>query len=305
MNKKYVLGIDIGGTNIRMGIVGEDYKVMNFERDSSKKVLGLDAVSNLSRAISEYLYRAGMREMICAVAIGVPGQVGRDNSYVYSVPKIKGFQNTDLGKQLSEDFQVPVYVSRDVNFLLLHDIRTMNLDPEHNRTILAFYIGTGFGNALYLNGRIHTGRHGVAGELGHIPLYGVTEVCNCGAIGCVETRCCGHKLVELAEKEFPECPVEKIFSEHGSDPKILRFVKDCALPIATEVTLLDPDLILLGGGVLTIQDFPMDLLEQEVRARSRHPLPSGDIQFVYASDSQANGVIGGGIAALEWLKETN
>lgn len=301
MDKRYVLGVDIGGTNIRMGIVDSEYAMSDFERRGSQALLSENAVPNLVDAIRGYLSLAEHGREISAIAVGVPGQVNKDHSQVYSVPKVQGLENQNLGKALSEVLGLPVFVDHDVNFLLLHDIRTMNLDPERNRTILAFYLGTGFGNSMYLNGGIHLGKHGVAGELGHIPLYGVEDVCNCGAVGCVETRCCGQYLAQLVTREFPGVLISEIFTRHGDDPRILKFVRDCALPIATEVTLLDPDYILLGGGVIMMKDFPVRLLEEEVRRRSRHPLPSDDLHFVYATDSQANGVIGGAMAALEWL----
>ena len=301
MDKMKVLGVDIGGTNIRMGLVDETYALTGFERRPCQALLAENAIPNLIGAIRDYLDRTPGAADTAALAIGVPGQVSRDKSHVYSVPKVQGLQDTDLGGQLSAGLGLPVYVAHDVDFLFTHDIRTMNLDPDRNRTILGFYVGTGFGNVLYLNGAIHAGKHGVAGELGHIPLYGVEDVCNCGAVGCVETRCCGQYLQELVNREFPDCSIDQIFTRHGGDPRIIRFVRDCALPIATEVTLLDPDYILLGGGVITMDHFPLAMLEEEVRLRSRHPLPAEDIHFVYASDSQANGVIGGAMLAMDWI----
>lgn len=302
MDKRYVLGVDIGGTNIRMGIVDSENTLSDFERRGSQALLRENAVPNLVNAIRGYLSLAEHGGEISGIAVGVPGQVNKDHSQVYSVPKVQGLENRNLGAELAEALGLPVFVDHDVNLLLLHDIRAMELDPERNRTILAFYLGTGFGNSMYLNGSIHLGKHGVAGELGHIPLYGVEDVCNCGAAGCVETRCCGQYLAQLVSGEFPDCLISDIFTRHGDDPRIQKFVRDCALPIATEVTLLDPDYILLGGGVITMRDFPLPLLEEEIRRRTRHPLPAGDLHFVYASDSQANGVLGGGMAVLEWLE---
>ena len=301
MEKRYLLGVDIGGTNIRMGIVDEDGGLTGFERQSSQALLGENAIPALIGALRDYLGRNDPDRRVVCIAIGIPGQVSKDHSYVYSIPKVQGLQNTDLGNRIRQALEIPVYVGHDVDFLLFHDIRKMDLDPDRSRSILGIYLGTGFGNSLYLNGAIHSGKHGVAGELGHIPLYGVEDVCNCGAVGCVETRCCGQALEALVNREFPDCFIADIFEKHGDDPRIIQFVKDCALPIATEVTLLDPDYILMGGGVIMMRGFPIQLLEQEVRLRSRHPLPSEDIHFLYATDSQSSGVVGGCMAALEWM----
>lgn len=305
MDNMKVLSIDIGGTNIRMGLVDSNYELTGFERRPSQQVLGgSDAVLNLIAEIQDYLKRMAGEEGVAAIAIGIPGQVSRDRSYVYSVPQIQGLQATDLGGRIKAALSVPVYIGHDVEFLLTHDIYAMNLDPERNRTILGFYLGTGLGNALYINGSIYAGKHGVAGELGHIPLYGVEDVCNCGSVGCAETRCSGFYLSKLIEREFPDCQIGEVFVKHGNHPLITKFVKDYAYPLAAEISILDPDCVLIGGGVSTMQDFPAKMLEDEVRLRSRQPLPAQDLQFFYASDSQTNGVIGGGMAALEWLKKS-
>ncbi len=297
------MGVDIGGTNIRMGIVSDDGALSCFERQGCQALLSENAIPSLIGALQDYLKRSDPDGRVICAAIGIPGQVSKDHSYVYSIPKVQGLQNTDLGNRISEALGMPVYVGHDVDFLLFHDMQKMNLDPERNRTILGIYLGTGFGNSLYLNGRFHSGRHGVAGELGHIPLYRVEDVCNCGAVGCVETRCCGQALEELVKREFPDCFIAEIFAKHGDDPRIIQFVKDCAIPIATEVTLLDPDYVMMGGGVIMMRNFPIQLLEAEVRLRARHPLPSEDLQFVYATDSQTSGVVGGCMVALDWMDQ--
>ncbi|MBQ6621369.1 MAG: allose kinase [Mogibacterium sp.] len=299
---QHVLGIDIGGTNFRMGIVDRAYALSRFERYGCRETLGGEGsgVDRLIQVIRDYLDR-NADIPVCGIAVGVPGQVSKDHSTVYSIPKVRWIENCELGRLISEATGLPVYVGHDVNFLLMHDIRTMDLDPDGDRTILAFYIGTGFGNALYINGRIHNGSHGVAGELGHVPLYGVTDVCNCGKVGCVETRCCGQCLAELTAREFPDCHIGEVFTKHGDDPRIIRFVKDCALPIATEITILDPDCILMGGGVISMKDFPLELLESEIRARSRVTSP---IRILYASESQTNGVLGGCMLFFDAMRQS-
>lgn len=303
MTDMNVLGIDIGGTNIRMGIVNEQCELSHFERRPCQELLGNDqAIHNLISAIRDYMDRTAADPV--AIAIGVPGQVARDRSHVYTVPYIHAIQHTDLGKLVSDGVGLPVYVGHDTDYLLTHDIHTMNLDPNHDRTILGFYLGTGLGNALYINGRTHCGKHGVAGELGHIPLYEVTDICGCGAVGCAETRCCGNYLSKLVAKEFPQCYIGDVFEKHGDDPRIIKFVKDYAYPLASEITILDPDYVIIGGGIPMMKNFPRQMLEDEVRSRCCHPQPAGDLQFIYATDAQSNGVVGGAMAVMDLLKQT-
>ncbi len=305
MDSMLFLGVDIGGTNIRFGLIDEECQLTHYIKQESLDLKGEGSADNLISMISGYLKDTDSGEAVAAIGIGIPGQVSKDHSFVYSCPMLPGLQGIPLGQMIEEALGIPTFISHDVEPMLLYDIGTLGLDPTHDKTILGCYIGTGFGNALYLEGKIFSGAHGVAGELGHIPLYGVEDKCSCGATGCVETRACGRYLAELTAEYFPDCFIGDVFTRHGDDPRIVKFVKDCALPVATEITILDPDIVVLGGGVIYTQDFPKDVFEAEVLSRTRHPLPADDVRLVYTVDAQTNGVIGGGLAAIDLLSERN
>ena len=303
MSGAAILGIDIGGTNLRMGLVSEGCELQRFERFPTEKTLGGDEpLDSLAAEVRGFAARSGYEGAFAAVALGVPSVVHKNHSYVYSTPNIPGLDGIDLGRELEKRLGVPVYVDRDVNFILAHDIRKYDLDPDGSRTILGCYLGTGFGNSLYINGRIHVGSHGVAGELGHIPLRGVTDRCTCGQEGCVETRVSGRYLRALTERAFPGCFIGDVFRLHADSPEIRQFIRDAAIPIATEVTLLDPDWVILGSGVFAMEGFPMEALKEEVRRRARHPLPAEDLHFVVAEDSQTAGVLGGAVTVMPYVR---
>ena len=302
MDKQLILGIDIGGTNLRMGVVDEDYTLSGFERFPTERIMEGNALDSLAAEVKSYCQRCGLAGQIAIIALGVPSVVHKNHSYVYSTPNIPGLDGIDMGAELEKRLGIPVYVDRDVNFILAHHIRKYGLDPEGNRTILGCYLGTGFGNSLYIDGRIHVGCHGVAGELGHIPLYGVEDVCSCGQTGCVETRIGGRYLQKLTARLFPDCYIGDVFVKHGDAPEIRQFVRDTAIPIATEVTLLDPDFVILGSGVFAMRGFPLEELMAEVRRRSRHPYPAEDLHFVVAEDSQTAGVLGGAITVMPYMR---
>ncbi|MBR0374303.1 MAG: allose kinase [Mogibacterium sp.] len=301
MSKKYVMGIDIGGTNFRMGLVDEDYNMEQFVHHKTKKTFQGDAMGNFTAIVKDYL-AANSSYDVALIAIGVPGWVNKDHSYVYSIAKIPGLGDNDLGRIVSEATGIPTYVGNDINALLMKDIVMLGLDPDRNKTILGFYIGTGFGNAIYIDGKLHLGKHGVAAEIGHTSLYGVTDLCNCGRPGHVETRASGWTLSRIRDARYPELDIDEMYPAHPDDPRLLQFAKDCALPVANEITLLDPDHIIIGGGVFRTIGFPFDLFEQEVRDLTLHPYPSEDLEFIYSEDAQSNGVIGNGIIGHDVLK---
>ena len=192
-----VIGIDIGGTNFRLGCVAKDGVLSHFEKKSSASMLKEGAVEILCREIRDYMERYSLAGKVDAISVGVPSAVSKDKSFVYSTPNLKGLENVDLGHLLEKGLGIRVFVDRDVNYLLCHDIKKYNLDPEGDKTILGMYLGTGFGNAIYVNGRFHAGKNGVSGELGHVPFFHLKEICPCGNEGCAELRCSGAHLQRI------------------------------------------------------------------------------------------------------------
>lgn len=301
MNSRYVIGVDIGGTNLRIGAVKADGSLSFFERLPSTDVISGDAVCNLAGVLSDYIIRHDLGGRVEGISIGIPGTVSRAKSYIYSVPNLPSLQNMNLGKILRERLDIPVWIDRDVNYLLMYDVRQQNLDPDRNRTILGFYVGTGLGNAIYINGQPYAGRNGVAGELGHIPFYRVDTPCGCGNTGCCESLCSGYHLADLAKESFPGCAIGDIFTFYREDPRLIEYVDTLSLPVASEITLLDPDCVILGGGVLYMKDFPMERFLDCIRLHTRSPYPSENLEFFFAEKSQASGVIGGAFSVFQIL----
>lgn len=297
-----VIGIDIGGTNFRIGCVDSDGNLTNFEKKSSSALLGDGAVDILAEEIKNYIKNYSLEGTILAVGIGVPSAVSRDKSFVYSTPNLKGLENIDLGRMLTERIDLKVFIDRDVNYLLYHDIKRYQLDPERRNTILGIYLGTGFGNAMYINGRPYAGKNGVAGEVGHTPFWKFDEPCPCGNTGCIELRCSGIWLRKLRDAYFPETDISDIFTKHGGDDKIREYIDTLAYPIATEITILDPDYVVMAGGVMCMKDFPMEQLVMKIKRKTRHPYPADNLEFVYPEPSQSAGVIGGGLSVHSELE---
>ncbi|HEX3038985.1 MAG TPA: allose kinase [Caproiciproducens sp.] len=290
--KEYAIGIDIGGTNFRIGMVSQDRKVENFRKKSSAILTEGDSVSALAGEIRAYMEEFGVQDKIAAVAIGLPSIVSKDRKFIYSTPNLKGFDNINLADPLSKELGTPVFVDRDVNFLLQNDILQCGLDAT--KTILGFYIGTGFGNAIYIQGKFYRGKNGVAGELGHTPLYGLDEQCSCGNYGCAEVRCSGKYLEKLTNECFPGTKISEVFVKHKDDPRIIGYVKNLSIPIATEVNILDPDCIIIAGGVVFMEGFPKDILLDALKAHLRKPYPYNNLEILFTEHTQQSGVLGSG-----------
>lgn len=300
--EQLTIGVDIGGTNFRIGTVDAAGNVFDFESHSSAMFRKEDAAEVLAHVILGYMERYAVRGRVRGIGVGVPAVVSRDKRLVRSAPNLPGFDSLALPELLEAQLCLPVFLDRDVNLLLRSDIDTLRLDAD--KTILGFYVGTGFGNAIYLDGRFYAGKNGAAGELGHIPMLDLTEICSCGNVGCCEVRCSGRALEQLVRQLFPETPVRQVFAKHPDHPALERFVRDLAVPIAAEINILDPDCAVLSGGVLGMPGFPRAVLLAAIHAHVRKPYPATGLDLRFAEPSPTSGVRGGGMLARALLAQT-
>lgn len=298
MNEIFTLGADIGGTNFRLGIVSQTGEIISFERKPSS-VLHENASESLAEEIKSHIAQNGYTERISAVAVGLPSLIDKSRSTVLSTPNLKGFDNLPLKKELEEILGIPVFIERDVNFLLQNDMEKLGIKSEEN--VLGFYVGTGFGNSVFLGGKFYTGSNGAAGELGHIPILGNSLKCTCGNTGCVETVCSGKALEALAEEHFPKTDIKQVFKAHGNEPILKAFVQNLAVPIATEINILDPDVCIIGGGVIDMECFPKEILFDAVHFYARKPYPEKSLRLLFTRHDQKSGVFGSGIFAQKQI----
>ena len=301
-SERCALGIDVGGTHVRMGVLDEAGVFFAYEKHSSAR-LGPDPIQGLEVLISDYICRNGMEKQVCAVCIGLPATVDKKRERVLSAPNLRGLDGLPVGKLLSERLGLPVYLERDVNLLLLHDLQRMQITA---RDVIACYVGTGIGNAIMLDGKLHVGHNGVAGELGHVPFGDENGPCGCGNNGCAEPLAGGLYLAGLCREAFPDTPVAELFTRHAGHPLLARFIERLGRVIATEINILDPEVLLLGGGVIDMAEFPRAALESSIRAHTRKPLPHDTLRILYAEgDDGRGGAVGAGILAGRSLKHEN
>lgn len=296
-----VIGIDIGGTNFRLAAVCENQEVHFFKKVSSEIFKQNDAAKRLCDFIECYIENYSLSSFVKAVSIGIPAVVSGDKRKIISAPNLKGFEDCELVSFLEHKLSLPVFLDRDVNFLLYSDLS--QLDVSKDKTVCAFYVGTGLGNAIFIDGKIHSGKNSAAGELGHIPLFENEDECACGLRGCAESRCSGKYLEKLCEKYYPNANIHEIFKLYPHSKVLTDFVRLLAKPISTEITILDPDFSIIAGGVVDMPSFPKELLEKEIRSLVRKPYPQKNLKLYFFSHNQQSGVLGSAAFAFNKLNK--
>ncbi len=185
---------------------------------------------------------------------------------VIDAPNIPSLHGLPLADQLAELTGLPVWLEHDGALLLLGEQAAGSAAGAD--LVLGVFFGTGIGSAFLKGGQPQKGGD-FAMQLGHIPVRGDGRQCPCGGIDCIEAYASGLVLSELARQH--SVGIDRLFTDRRTSPALdaalSAFVEDQALPIATAMTLFDPDVTVVGGGVIEMADFPLEQLFEAARRR--------------------------------------
>ncbi|EHD20620.1 MULTISPECIES: allose kinase [Brenneria] len=290
-----VAGVDMGATHIRFCLQSISGEVLHCEKRRTAEVIANGLVAGIRTLLQQQLYRFHAR---ChGLVMGFPALVGKDKRTIISTPNLPlaAGSLTGLADELETALGCAVEFSRDVNLQLSFDVRENGLKDQ---LVLAAYLGTGMGFAIWLNGAPWIGAHGVAGELGHIPQGDMRLRCGCGNAGCLETVCSGIALKRWYELQSRHYALGELFIHARNEPFVQALLQHAARAIATSINLFDPQAVILGGGVMDMPAFPRDALIARIDSHLRRPLPHAAVRFLAASSSAYNGAQGAAALAL-------
>lgn len=287
-----IVALDIGGTNIRIGLVSLiDHSILHKEKISSDILTkSRSPYTVLTELIQNFIGSSQIKGLV----IGFPSLVSLDRKTILQTPNIKGFQNYPIKKKLEESLSIPVLIEKDVN--LIHYYHTKSLPEKDKVVVIGFYIGTGLGFAISQGNSIFLGSHGVAGELGHIPLQEVKKKCNCGNPNCIESLISGKNIINIHSRLCPKVEISSLFKRYYPGSKYLvDFIDKLALLIAGQINVLDPSTCIISGGVTFMPNFPKTILKKKIMVHVRKPLPHDHIKIYFPPANDYAGVIGGSL----------
>jgi len=288
----FTVGVDVGGTHVRFGLLGADGTLHSVCKRPRADVLPDEEPAKLGDVLHEYIAEQGVP--VSAVGIGIPGTLSRDCSTTLKVPNVPALNGLPLADMLSRRAGVPVKLENDTVMLLTGDQYRLGLQPEG--LVAGVYIGTGLGSAIFYDGKPLKGHNGL-NELGHFPVPGSRERCTCGNVGCAENLVSGRYLQALRERLWPETHISRLFTEHGDAPEIQAFLDTAACILAGVVNLLDPEALIVSGGVPAMADFPRAALEAAVREKCMKPRPAETLRLLWSEGADDAGVLGAALFA--------
>lgn len=271
--KKVYLGIDIGGTAVKMGIVQEDGAIL-FRTEQSVNFDGyqtpvLHTVLQTAEAfLKEHPQEAGRLQ---GIGVSATGQVDSTRGIIAGTGgNMPGWEGTAIGPELEKKFGLPVTVANDANCICLGE-RWIGA-AQNCSDFIGITIGTGIGGGIFTGGRLLEGSRGLGGELGHLQIHAGDGIpCGCHNRGCYERHAATTALVREAKKLDPELVDGRhIFARaEAGDKAVLelldKWMDEIAFGLIGLVHIFNPSLILIGGGVSSQQKLLIEPLTEKVR----------------------------------------
>ena len=298
MRDKVMIGADVGGTHFRIGAADRNGDVRHFRKMKVEEIFRTeDVLGALYAFLEEYRRNVQETDEICGLAVGFPATVNKEKTTVLQAPNVAYMEDLPVVEYLTEKMGLPVWIDRDVCMTVCADKKMLGIgDCE---ILTACYFGTGIGNVICINGKPLSGRDGVAGELGHIPVDGSGELCGCGNVGCMENLAGGKYLAKLCREKFTGVPIGELFTRCSDTPEIRQFIDRMAMTVATEVNIVNPDPMIIGGGVPDMKNFPKELLEERIRFYTRKPYPERSLHLIFAENRGDKSVAGAALYAWD------
>ncbi len=309
--KKYSIGIDLGGTKILIALVDrETGEVLHHVKKKTKKDKGpKNIIKKMLEGIDELLEESGKTlDDISSIGVGAAGQIDRQNGILIAAANLDCY-DLNIKGILSEKFNIPVFVGNDVEIAAIGE-QKFGAGKGCNDFVCVF-VGTGVGSAIIKDGKIITGATGTAGEIGHIIVDLNGRQCSCGAHGCLEayaSRSAIERRIEGAlKKGRKSCILDYLEtgksitssmiqkSIEREDELVLQCVTEASEylsgGIASIINFVNPELVILGGGLIEAVDYFYQKTIKKARAKSL-PVPAEKIQFKKAMLGDYSGVIG-------------
>ena len=271
----YQIGVDIGGTNIKVGLVSDELSLLRsvsvrFPHDGAASV-----VAAIVEAVDDLLKQEGItRKDLESIGIVVPGSIDQTGALVIDAYNL-GFHDVPLKAMAQEAFgEVPIYLANDANGAALAELYVGAF--RGCKTAVLFTLGTGLGGGIILGGHMFNGGMNQGVELGHMILEHDGEHCTCGNDGCMEAYCAASALARDGKRAAKKHPDSLLAKRAAGDPDAIdakliidlakegdelakalfdRYISYLSSACASIYNLLDPEVIAIGGGVCAAGEF--------------------------------------------------
>ncbi|MFA4922922.1 MAG: ROK family protein [Ignavibacteriaceae bacterium] len=284
-SEKYAIGVDLGGTYIKFGIVTEKGKIVRKSFVDTKAEGGPDVViKQMKKGLKELLDPDKLK--IEGIGIGFPGIVSKKKGTVENPPNLPGWGKVPLGHLIEKSFKLPTFVENDANAAAIGEL--IFGAGKSYKFFIMITLGTGVGGGIILNKKLFRGDFGAAGEIGHITIDINGPKCGCGSYGCIEAYAGNGYIIQRVKEELKQHQDSKIAELISDDfnaltPKVISsaaelgdayandVIKDLGKKIgyalASVSNLLDVSTFIVGGGIAGFDKLLLDNIEISLKQR--------------------------------------
>ena len=278
---RYAVGIDLGGTAVKIGLFSEDGSLLDKTEIVTRKSLGMDSVlDDTASCVRNLTEKHQITLSDCVFGLGFPGLLEADGRIEASVDVnvYDYYPAVELSRRLE---CVPVTVENDANTAALGEM--WQGGGKGYYSLILITLGTGIGSGIVIDKKILRGAHGLAGEIGHIQVNpDEPELCNCGGRGCLDQIASATGIVRYACRYLAESDEGSVL--RGKDPLTAKDVVDAARSgdrtaresltccmdylgrmIAAVCYVIDPDAVIIGGGVSKAGPYILDLIFEQYK----------------------------------------
>ncbi|MFH0768407.1 MAG: ROK family protein [Chloroflexota bacterium] len=314
-----VLAVDLGGTKIIVALISNRGEMLASESRPTLADEGHETVIKRIFAAIDHLLtlRSTSSSQLHSISIAAAGAIDTKKGIITISPNLPGWINIPLRSIVEEQYKVNVFLLNDANAAALGEHRFGAGKGANN--LIYITVSTGIGGGIIIDGRLYSGASGGAGEVGHMTIDTNGPVCNCGNIGCWETLASGTALAKKAirrinagEKslltEMVEGKIENITAkevslaaqngDHLASEVVTRVINYLGIGMVNLVNILNPEIIIVGGGMSKMGDLLFDPLRQIVRERA-FKLSAQAVRIVPAQLGDDAGVIGAAVFAFQ------
>ena len=309
------VGVDLGGTNIKAGIVDANGHVLSRDEIKTEADRGVEHVlDRIAKLVQDLSGRVKTKDPVRGVGIGVPGQVDWDRGVVEEAPNLPGWVHVDVRGLLGKRLKLPVFVDNDANAAGLAEYAFGS--GQGSRDMFLTTLGTGVGGGLVLGGEVYRGAKGGAGEFGHMCIQMDGPECGCGRRGCVEAyvgtkgilRSIQEKLEEGRSSLLAKIPPSQRTPRHVCEAadkgdkvaaEVFRDVGYClGVGFGNVANLLNVERIVVGGGVAKAGHWILDPAREGL-AKTALALSASTVTVVQGSLGSDSGFLGAARLAMD------
>jgi glucokinase len=309
--EKVRIGFDLGGTNMGAALVSPTGEILyesdgpTHSHESPENIIG-----RMKGLIRNCLNEAkNLNLEVASIGIGCPGILDSNTGIIKFSPNLSHWNNVEIGRIMTEEFAVPVKIDNDVRVATLGEFNFGAGKGYQN--IICITVGTGIGGGIILNGQLMRGPSQSMGEIGHMTLKKDGPLCGCGNHGCFESVASATAIIRKARNSIEDgkSPLMRKFTDEGEhisaylvtkaaqqgDAEAVRIIRETAqwigLGLANVINLLNPELVIIGGGVSLAGDILFKTIREEIAKRALK-IPGSFVKVVPAMLGDSAGMIG-------------